>query len=135
MINPGMLDGLNDEQLRGVITESQRLLKKRDEERKAKALSDARTLQAKAQSDARALLESVGLSLKDMNGKSKKKTGHAPLYKGGQLYHHPTNKALVWNAKGQKPNWLRELEGQGGKAVEMQGANDNAPAAIRKTGS
>jgi len=130
-----MLDGLNDEQLRGVITESQRLLKKRDEERKAKALSDARTLQAKAQTEARALLESVGLSLKDMSGKSKKKTGQAPLYKGGRLYQHPTNKALVWNAKGQKPNWLRELEGQGGKAVETQGANDNASAAIRKTGS
>jgi hypothetical protein len=124
MINPGMLDGLNDEQLRGVISESQRLLKKRDEERKAKALSDARTL-----------LASVGLSFKDLGGKAKKKAGEASLYKGGHLYQHPTNKALVWNAKGQKPNWLRELEGQGGKAVEMQGANDNAPAAIRKTGS
>lgn len=109
MINPGMLDGLNDEQLRGVISESQRLLKKRDEERKAKALSDARTL-----------LASVGLSVKDLGGKAKKKAGEASLYKGGHLYQHPTNKALVWNAKGQKPNWLRELEGQGGKAVEVK---------------
>jgi hypothetical protein len=114
-----MLDGLNDEQLRGVISESQRLLKKRDEERKAKAVNDARKLQAKAQSEARALLESVGLSLKTLGGKSKKKTGHAPLYKGGRLYQHPENKALVWNAKGQKPNWLRELEGRGEKAVEI----------------
>jgi len=114
-----MLDGLNDEQLRGVIAESQRLLKKRDEGRKAKALSDARTLQAKAQSDARALLEAAGLSLKSLNGKSKKKARHAPLYKGGRLYQHPENKALVWNAKGQKPNWLRELEGHRGTAVEV----------------
>jgi hypothetical protein len=104
-----MLDGLNDEELRGIIGESQRLLKKRDEERKAKALSDARTL-----------LASVGLSLKSLGGgKGKKKAGEGPLYKGGHLYQHPTNKALVWNAKGQKPNWLRELEGQGGKAVEV----------------
>lgn len=51
------------------------------------------------------------------------------------MYQHPTDKTLVWNAKGQKPNWLRELEGQGGRAVEIHGANDSAPAAIRKTGS
>lgn len=102
------LDALNDEELRGVIHESQALLKRRDEERKAKALSDARTL-----------LASVGLSLKHLNGKGKKKPGAAPPYKGGALYQHPTNKALVWNAKGQKPNWLRELEGQGGKAVAI----------------
>ena len=123
MINPNMLDGLNDEQLRGVINESQRLLKKRDEERKAKALSDARTL-----------LASVGLSLKSLSGKGKKKTGEASLYKGGHLYQHPTDKTLVWNAKGQKPNWLREVEGRGGKAVEVYAANDNTPVPVKKTG-
>lgn len=129
MINPGMLDGLNDEQLRGVITESQRLLKKRDEERKAKALSDARTLQAKAQSEARALLESVGLSFKSLSGKTKKKADQSPLYKGGRMYPHPTDKTLFWKANGQKPNWLRELEAKGGKAVEI-----NAGTAERAKG-
>jgi hypothetical protein len=99
------------------------LLKKRDEERKAKALADVRALRAKAESDARALLESVGLSLKSLSGKSKKKGGQGPLYKGGRLYQHPENKALVWKANGQKPNWLRELEARGGKAVEVEGAN------------
>ena len=118
MINPGTLDALSDEELRDVITQSQGLLKKRDEERKAKALSDAR-----------ALLASVGLSLKSLNGKARQKAGKAPLYKGGRLYQHPENPALVWNAKGQKPNWLRELEGQGGKAIEVEAVKDNATAA------
>jgi hypothetical protein len=34
-------------------------------------------------------------------------------------YQHPAKKELTWNAKGQKPNWLRELEAQGGKPVEV----------------
>src|SRR5947207_2122043 len=108
MIKPDTLDALSDEELRTVIAQSQGLLRKRDEERKAKALSDAR-----------ALLESVGLSLKNLGGKGKKKGGQA-LYKGGRVYQHPTDKALVWKANGQKPNWLRELEAQGGKAVEVE---------------
>jgi hypothetical protein len=123
MIKPDSLDALNDEELRGVIVHSQELLKKRDGERKAKALNDAR-----------ALLQSVGLSLKDISGKPKKKAGKGPLYKGGRVYQHPTDKTLVWKANGQKPNWLRELEAQGGKAVEIEAANDNAPGAIKKTG-
>jgi hypothetical protein len=123
MINPSTLDALNDDELRSVITQSQALLKRRDEERKAKALNDAR-----------ALLASVGLSLKHLGGKAKKKAGDAPLYKGGVLYQHPTNKALVWNAKGQKPNWLRELEGQGGKAVEMETVKNNPPTPVKQTG-
>jgi DNA-binding protein H-NS len=98
---------LEDAELQGVIEQSQAILKQRDEDRKAKALEQAR-----------ATLAAVGLSLKDLNGK-----GHAkakgPVYKGGHSYQHPTNKSLVWNAKGQKPNWLRELEAGGGKAVEV----------------
>lgn len=119
MIKPDTLGALSDDELRGVIQQSQALLKKRDEDRKAKALSDARALRAKAESDARALLESVGLSLKSLDGKGKKKTGTAPHYKGGRLYRHPQNEALVWKANGQKPNWLRELEAQRGRAVEV----------------
>jgi hypothetical protein len=119
MIKGDTLEGLSDEELRGVIAQSQALLKKRDEDRKAKALLDARALRAKAESDARALLESVGLNLKSLDGKGRKKAGTAPSYKGGRLYRHPHNEALVWKANGQKPNWLRELEAQGGKAVEV----------------
>jgi hypothetical protein len=102
------LDALKDEELQAVIEQAQGLLNQRDEERKAKALNEAR-----------ALLASVGLSLKDINGKGKGKAGKAESYHGGRQYQHPTNKALVWNAKGQKPNWLRELEASGGKAVEV----------------
>ncbi len=107
MISLSTLDVLKDDELRGVIAHSQALLKKRDEERKTKAVADAR-----------AILQSAGLSLKDLNAKAKKKPTQGRLYKGGHLYQHPSDKTLVWKANGQKPNWLRELEGQGGKAVE-----------------
>jgi DNA-binding protein H-NS len=113
MINPSTLDALNDDELRSVIAQSQGLLKKRDQDRKNKALDEAR-----------ALLASVGLSPKDLNGKAKKKTAKAPLYKGGTVYQHPSDKTLVWTAKGQKPNWLRELEGKDGRAVEVRGTTD-----------
>ncbi len=108
MISTSMLDELKDDELRVVIEESQGLLKRRDEDRKAKAIENARSL-----------LASVGLSLKDINGKGKSKAAKGPAYKGGHHYQHPTNKTLVWNAKGQKPNWLRELETTGTKAVEV----------------
>src|SRR5208283_5416727 len=116
MNNPlGMLDGLNDDELRAAIRQAEGILKQRDDDRKAKARSDAR-----------ALLASVGLSLKDINGRSRTRPAKTPAYQGGHLYQHPANKALVWNAKGQKPKWLRDLEGEGGKAVEINPANDNA---------
>jgi hypothetical protein len=115
-----MLNALNDEELRGVIDHSQELLRKRDADRKAKALADARALQAKAQNDARTLLESVGLSLQNLRGKAKGKTGRKSLYKAGCSYQHPTNNKLIWRANGQKPNWLRALEKQSKRAIEIQ---------------
>jgi len=134
-----MLDGLNDDELRAVGARVNELLKAHDEERKAKALADAKALKAKALADARAVLASAGLSLKDMGAK-KPRLGKAPAYHVGHNYQHPVNKALTWNGKGQKPGWLRELEGEGGKAVELapEAVNDNAskaaPAPVRKTG-
>lgn len=104
-----MLDALGDDDLRAVEARCGILLAEHDRARKDKALEEAR-----------ALLSSVGLSLKDVaakpqkNGNTKGQTYHA-----GRQYQHPTNKALTWNAKGQKPNWLRELEMGGGKAVEL----------------
>ena len=62
----------------------------------------------------------MGLSLKDVAaGKAPKNGGKGPVYRKGTQYQHPTNKALTWNGGGQKPNWLRELEASGGKAVEV----------------
>ncbi|MGA7081387.1 MAG: H-NS family nucleoid-associated regulatory protein [Terriglobales bacterium] len=117
-----MLDALNDDELRGVITRAQELLKSHDRERKEHALEQARTL-----------LSSVGLSLKDVAGKSAKR---AAAYRGGHHYQHPLKPDLVWNAKGQKPNWLRELERDGGKAIERpEPANDNMAFPVRKTAS
>jgi DNA-binding protein H-NS len=113
MIKLDILDGLKDEELQEVVEHARGLLQHRDEERKAKALEQARVL-----------LTQVGLSLKDVaSGKPVKNGGgKGPVYHAGRQYQHPTNKALAWNGKGQKPNWLRELEAGGGKAVEVGNA-------------
>jgi len=118
-----MLDGLEDADLRAIIGRADELLKKHDEERKARAVNEAR-----------AVLASVGLSLKDLNGKAGHKATKSLIYKGGHVYQHPSNKALTWNAKGKKPNWLLEVEAEGGKAVELQAANDNTPPAVKRAG-
>ena len=121
---------MTDDELRAIRSRADELLKAHDDERKAKAVEGARALNAKALADARALLASVGLSLKAVAGKSRK---HSRAYKGGQLYRHPAQHDLIWNAKGQKPNWLRELEKHGGRAEEMaEPVNGNAP--VKKTG-
>jgi DNA-binding protein H-NS len=114
-----LLDTLSDDELRAVIARAHELLKTHDKERKEHALAEARTL-----------LSAVGLTLKDVAGKSAKRP---PAYRGGHHYQHPMKPDLVWNAKGQKPNWLRELEREGGKAVEVsEAANDNAAMPVRK---
>ena len=124
MITADMLGALKDDELHWIINHSQELLKKRDGERKAKALVDARALQAKAQSDARTLLESVGLSLQNLSGKAKGKTGRKSLYKAGCSYQHPSDKSLIWKANGQKPKWLRDLETRGEHAIKVRAEND-----------
>lgn len=115
-----MLDALNDDELRTVIAHAQELLKNHDRERKEHALAEARTL-----------LSSVGLSLKVASGKSAKRS---PVYRGGHHYQHPMKPDLRWNARGQKPGWLRELEREGGKAVEVaaEPANGNAAVPVRE---
>jgi DNA-binding protein H-NS len=111
MIKLDTLNELRDDELRAAIEHAQTLLKRRDEEGKAKALHDAS-----------ALLASAGLSLKDLNGKRKSRAEKVPAYHTGRTYQHPTNKALVWNGKGKKPNWLATLEAEGNRAVELTSA-------------
>lgn len=75
--------------------------------------------------EAGAILAAAGLSLKDVARKgrgAKHGGGKGPAYHAGHRYQHPTNKALTWNAKGQKPGWLRQLEAEGKKAVELPAA-------------
>lgn len=108
MINRITLDALPDDELRGVIEQSQGLLKQRDEDRKAKAIVDAR-----------ALLASAGLGLKDLGGNGRKKNPKGPIYHSGHVYQHPTEKTLVWNARGKKPGWLSALEAEGKAPVEI----------------
>ena len=120
------LETLSDEELQGVLARCNELLKERDRRRKDEALEQAR-----------AILAVAGLNLKDVAaGKPHKNGGKGPTYHGGRQYQHPTNKSLVWNAKGQKPTWLREVEMHGGRAIEMplEAANDNIPPSVRKTG-
>jgi DNA-binding protein H-NS len=106
MISNSTLSELQDGELRAVIEQCEGLLKHRDENRKAKALDEARSL-----------LESVGLSLKDLN-KGRTRSGKSPAYHVGHQYRHPTDKSLVWNGKGKKPGWLVALEAEGKGAVE-----------------
>src|SRR5882724_11633519 len=106
------LDALNDDELRAVTARATELLKSHDDERKAKAIADAKALQAKMLADTKALLAQAGLSLKDMGAK-KPRSGKAPAYHAGRLYRHPGKKELTWNGKGQKPGWLRALEAEG----------------------
>jgi hypothetical protein len=115
MVNQAMLDGFNDDDVREIKALCDKILKARDDDRKAKALDQVR-----------ATLAAVGLTLKDLAG-SKAKASKGPVYRGGVSYQHPTNKALIWQAKGKKPKWLVELEAEGQKAIElMTAANDNA---------
>lgn len=103
------LETLKDEELRAVICCAEELLKQHDRALKEKALKEARTI-----------LEAAGLSLRDISSKGKsERPGKTPVYHGGRRYQHPVNKELVWTAKGQKPNWLRQLEKEGGRAVEQ----------------
>jgi hypothetical protein len=102
---------LNDDDLRAIIGRAEELLKLHDRERKDKALEDAR-----------AILASAGLSLRDVATKAASPNrGKATPYRGGYRYQHPTKKELIWTAKGQKPNWLRQLEKDGSRAIESPG--------------
>jgi hypothetical protein len=114
-----LLEKLADDDLRAVDARCLELLKQHDTERKEKALNEARTL-----------LASVGLSLKDVARKAPK--SKAPVYHGGHQYQHPTNKALVYNGKGKKPGWLTALEAEGKTALEV--TNDNVPTTAKKAG-
>jgi DNA-binding protein H-NS len=107
MFKLDLLDALSDSELDQLEAYSQALKKRRDDDRKSKAMEEAR-----------AILAAAGISLKDLNSKGKSRTKDRS-YHGGHVYQHPTNKALTWNAKGQKPKWLRELEAEGVTAREV----------------
>jgi DNA-binding protein H-NS len=90
-----------------VARRAEELLTQHDRERKDKALEDAR-----------AILASAGISLRDLASKATNVRAKGPSYHSGHHYQHPGNKQLVWRAKGQKPRWLRELEAEGKRPVE-----------------
>ncbi len=103
------LEALKDDELRAVIGRAEELLKQHDRERKGKALEDAR-----------AILALAGLTLRDVASKATgANRGKATAYRSGHHYQHPAKKELVWTAKGQKPNWVRELEAEGKRPAEV----------------
>jgi hypothetical protein len=120
-----MLDSLKDDELKAVIARCNELLKAHDCERKDKALEEAG-----------AILAAAGLNLKDVARKGKFQKSKTPAYRGGGHYQHPMKKELVWNAKGKKPGWLRELEMQGVRAMEIGSESETEITAsgLRKAG-
>jgi hypothetical protein len=109
-MNLQTLETLNDDDLRAVGARCEQLLVLHDKQRKEKALEEAK-----------AILAASGLTLKDLAG-VKAKAAKGPVYKGGLVYQHPSNKTLIWHAKGKKPRWLVELEAVGGTAREVANA-------------
>jgi hypothetical protein len=105
MIKQDMLDAYSEDEIVQVRDLTIRVLKRLDESKKAKAIEDAR-----------ATLAAAGLSFKDV-ARAKAKPAKGPQYIGGRTYQHPTDKTLLWNAKGQKPKWLRDLEADGVKTL------------------
>jgi len=108
MIATATLEGLRDAELRSTKSLIDEILQKRDEDRKAKAIIAAK-----------ATLAAAGLTLKDLNGNGHKKAAKGPIYHAGHTYQHPTDKTLVWAAKGKKPGWLVTLEADGKAAIEI----------------
>jgi DNA-binding protein H-NS len=121
MISISMLDVLQDDELRVTRGQIDEILKQRDADRKAKAIENAR-----------ATLTAAGLTLKDLGGNGKKKAAKGPVYHSGHTYQHPVNKTLLWNGKGKKPGWLVNLEAENCNAIEVQAANDNVVAPVKK---
>jgi len=71
-MTPELLEKMTDEELQDLHARAVELLKTRDAERKKKAVAEARAMKEKAQAGARALLESVGLSLKAVAPKKRR---------------------------------------------------------------
>jgi len=96
---PDMLEGFNDDEIRQIKVLADAVLKRRDDARNAEAIEQARERIAQA-----------GLTFADV-ARVRMKAAKGPSYKGGHTYQHPADKALVWNAKGQKPKMVARTGG------------------------
>ena len=101
------LETLDDEELQECINRAGNLLSKRQEARRQEAIQKAIEI-----------LNDAGVDPAVLTARRKPGT-KAPVYRAGYRYQHPHNTELIWNGRGQKPNWLRLLEREGGKAVEL----------------
>ncbi len=90
----------SDEQLRAYITEAQRLLSEREEQRRTQTIESVR-----------ATLRAAGLTPRDLLARARKPMAEdAATYRAGYVYRNPENSAQVWAGRGKKPVWLRDLE-------------------------
>lgn len=117
-----LLESLKDDELQAVIARAGELLREYDRQRKEKAIKEA----DEKMHEARAILLCAGLTPEDLPGRKKsfmrsrrKSARKLSSYQSGHRYQHPTKKELMWDAKGQKPAWLRHLEAEGGRAIEV----------------
>ena len=109
MFKTETLDTLKDEELTGIIGYAQILLKTRQEKREEDALETAATAMRAA---------GLTVNMKQLRAMAKKAASNGKPYKAGTQYQHPEKKELTWNGKGQKPNWIRELETAGKRPLE-----------------
>ena len=113
MFKTETLDALKDEELVSISAYAQNLLKTRQEKREEDAFEVAATAMRAA---------GLSVNMKDLRAMAKKSAGSAKPYKAGTFYGHPEIKDKTWNGKGQKPNWIRELEAAGKRPVELPAA-------------
>jgi DNA-binding protein H-NS len=105
------LDALTDEQVQSAVSYGQTLLKTRQEKREDDALETAATaMRAAGLTVNMKALRAMAKKAATVNGSAK--------YKAGTHYQHPDDAGVVWSGKGQKPNWIRDLEAAGKRPVE-----------------
>ena len=95
------LSGLSVVQLRVLQDEVKQALKDREHEELSKAREQIL-----------AIAQSAGISLKDLLGQSRSKSG-ATKAKVAVRYRHPSNASLQWTGRGRQPKWIQEWVASG----------------------
>jgi DNA-binding protein H-NS len=102
----------SDEELNAYITEAQRLLSEREEQRRTQTIEAVRET-----------LRAAGLTAKDLLSRPRKPVAQdGATYRAGYVYRNPENTGQMWAGRGKKPAWLRDLERRQIKPVEARNA-------------
>jgi len=68
------------------------------------------TERAQAREQILAIAQKAGISLKDLIGAGKPRTGKGSV---AVRYRHPSNAALQWTGRGRQPKWVQEWVASG----------------------